>query len=150
MGSRTWGWRSSGDTGAPTPAPALVTKQPETKARPTPVALGWAAAFLCRSGCSCQLSRASSYGDQTAGSASPARGGGGRGGLGGKGAQGLGRGPGRMEKGCGTREGWLGRDGRMGQGKLGLGTGWGGGGVDGRVRTRWGVRGGKVGGRWVY
>lgn len=47
----------------------LRDKASETKARPTPVAPGRAAAFLCRSGCSCQLSRASSYRDQTAASA---------------------------------------------------------------------------------
>lgn len=44
-------------------------KASETKARPTPVAPGRVAAFLCRSGCSCQLSRASSYRGQTSASA---------------------------------------------------------------------------------
>lgn len=76
--------RGLADTGAPAARPP--DKAEETKARPTPVALGAAAAFPRRSGCSCQLSRASSYGDQTAASASLAGGelgGGSRGGLGG-------------------------------------------------------------------
>lgn len=74
------------------PPPARGTKPAETKARPTPVALGAASAFLRRSGCSCQLSRASSYEVQTAASASLAGGG-----LGG--GKGYRRGTGRGDEG---------------------------------------------------
>ena len=150
MGGRPWGWRSSGGHRRTHPRARPGDKAAETKARPTPVALGWAAAFLCRSGCSCQLSRASSYGDQTAASASPARGGGGRGRTGGRGSPGAGEGGRAERKGVWDQGRVGGQGGQDGAGRAWVGD-WGWEGVDGENQIRWGRGGGgKAWRRLVY
>lgn len=99
-------WRTQAH---PPPAPARVTKRQRQRRGQHLSLLARLPLFSARSGCSCQLSRASSYGDQTAASTSRAGSAGGLGGKGSRGGQEAGRGAGANKQGCG--EGWLGREG---------------------------------------